>query len=116
MDANAASDEDGADGANADEEEEDGEGEEEQEEEDFEVAPKPKGRKSTRKAAAEPKKSRGQPPAKKPKATVQKPPPKTAGTKRGRKVKNADSEPFDAEQIAKETKINADNPLFSASY
>lgn len=39
---------------------------------------------------------------------------KTTGTRKTRKPKDA-QDAFDPEQVAKETKINADNPLFSAS-
>ena len=59
-------------------------------------------------------KTKGPPPAKKPrvaKATGSKP--KTA-TRRGRKPKEGENA-YDAAQVAKDTKITADNPLFSTS-
>lgn len=82
------------------------------EEEDYR-APKPKTiSKSPSKPASKPK---GPRPSKKPrvtKAQVQKPTKTTM--KRGRKPKEGD-DAYDAEQVAKDTKIAADNPLFSVS-
>ena len=75
-------------------------------------APKPKTapRKGKSKMSA---KTKGPPPAKKPrvaKATGSKPPKTTA--RRSRKPKEGD-DTYDAVQVAKDTKIAADNPLFS---
>lgn len=88
------------------------------EEEDGEEyhAPKPKPTGSARKAKAKnpAAKPKGPPPAKKQrvtKAAVPKAP--KAATRKGRKLKEGDDATFDLDQVAKDTKINADNPLFS---
>lgn len=108
------------------EDEEESEREDADDEEDF-AAPKPTASKKRKgKAAAKPAaKPKGPPPAKKPRTTktstkVKLPPPPT--TKKGpakgkgkRKVVNgANAVAFDAEQVAKDTKIAGDNALFSA--
>lgn len=76
----------------------------------------PKGKATTTgrrgKGKSSPKKKAG-PPAKKPRterATI----PKTSklSTRKGRKPKEGEDS-YDAEQVAKDTKISADNPLFS---
>jgi cohesin complex subunit SA-1/2 len=76
-------------------------------------APKPKtaARKAKSKITA---KAKGPPPAKKPrlvKATDSKPSKTTV--RRAKKPKESD-DAYDAAQVAKDTKIAADNPLFSA--
>lgn len=69
--------------------------------------------KATRKGKAKVSpKTKGAPAAKKPRTN--KGQPKTMG-RRGRKVKEGD-DAYDAEQVAKDTKIAADNPLFSAHH
>ena len=69
--------------------------------------------KATRKGKAKVSpKSKGAPAAKKPRTN--KGQPKTMG-RRGRKAKEGD-DAYDAEQVAKDTKISADNPLFSARH
>lgn len=78
-------------------------------EEDYR-APKPKP--APRKGKTKTSKAKGPPPPKKPrvaKATGSKP--KTT-VRRGRKLKEGD-DAYDAAQVAKDTKIAADNPLFS---
>ena len=89
------------------------EGDADQDEEEYQ-SPKAKATTASRKGKVKssPKKKTG-PPAKKPrteKAVV----PKTlkTSTRKGRKSKE-DEDTYDPEQVAKDTKISADNPLFS---
>ncbi|RDB23493.1 Cohesin subunit psc3 [Hypsizygus marmoreus] len=92
----------------------DDEADDEGEEEEDYRAPKPKtsSHKAPTKTAP---KAKGQPPAKK--ARVAKPsgskPTKPIATRKGRKAKEGE-DAYDAAQVAKDTKITADNPLFNA--
>lgn len=77
-------------------------------------APKSKSTAAARKTKSKGSpKSKGAPAARKPrteKTTVTKVPKPTA--RKGRRVKEGEDN-YDAEQVAKDTKISADNPLFS---
>ncbi|KAG7442823.1 uncharacterized protein BT62DRAFT_935557 [Guyanagaster necrorhizus] len=53
-------------------------------------------------------------PKPKPARKVMKPAAKKPRTQRGRKIKDPDDALFDPEQLAKDTKINSDNPLYNA--
>lgn len=59
-------------------------------------------------------KARGLPQAKKPRVTKVQGVKPAKATRRGRKVKEGDNA-YDAAQVAKNTRIAADNPLFSMS-
>ncbi|KAG6811622.1 hypothetical protein H0H92_006586 [Tricholoma furcatifolium] len=92
----------------------DDEADADEEEEDYR-APKPKtpAKKAQNKTSTP--KAKGAPPQKKPrllKTTVEKTA-KSAPTKKGRKPKEGD-DAYDAAQVAKDTKIADDNPLFNA--
>lgn len=103
---------DPADAQAADGPESDEENDGEDEEEGFE-APKAKSasaRKPRRKASPKPKATSS---TKKPRAEkTAEPKPHKVPARRGRKPKEGEN-PYDAEQVAKDTKISADNPLFS---
>ncbi|KAF7439987.1 hypothetical protein PC9H_000324 [Pleurotus ostreatus] len=88
--------------------------EDEGDDEDDEPGPKSK-RKPRRSKTKSPVKPKGPPPAKKPRAAKQ-PAPKSdkPATRRGRKPKNATTGAFNAAEVAKDTKISDDNPLFNA--
>lgn len=74
-------------------------------------APKASGTKPRRKSSPKPKAT---PTAKKPRAEkIVAPKPLKVAARRGRKPKEAENA-YDADQVAKDTKISADNPLFSA--
>lgn len=89
--------------------------EEEGDDEDDEPDPKSK-RKPRRSKTKSPVKPKGPPPAKKPRAAKQSAPKSDKPvTRRGRKSKNATAGAFNAAEVAKDTKISDDNPLFSAS-
>lgn len=83
--------------------------EDEEEEEAGYQSAKPKPTKKGKAKAAPKEKSAPKP--KEPKTTTRK---TTKGTtRRGRKVKEGD-DAYDADQVARDTKIAGDNPLFSA--
>ncbi|TFK31727.1 hypothetical protein BDQ12DRAFT_93119 [Crucibulum laeve] len=109
-DATVASDQEDVPDAQNNEE---NDGDEEEEEDYHATKPKPTGVMRKGKAKASPK-SKGPSPAKKPR-TVKPPAPKTVktATRRGRKPKEG-GDAYDADQVAKDTKIAADNPLFNA--
>ncbi|KAH9934133.1 uncharacterized protein B0H18DRAFT_1207681 [Fomitopsis serialis] len=74
---------------------------------------KPKTSTKTKRKAKEPKEAGAPPAAKKPRATKKATIPKTVRSA-SRATTCADAPEFDAEQVAKETKISADNSIFNA--
>lgn len=105
------SDDDVNDGKASEEEEEDAhDGDADEEGEDYRAPKKPSARKPNANGKST---SKSKPPVKRPRvAKTNLPKPPNATSKRGRKPKG-DADAYDAAQVAKDTKITADNPLFS---